>query len=85
MHTYTVAVGRAGAAATGAAERGGAARDVPARASNKASSGAFIGASKHDLQDCTTLRYYVGPGGSNSWFSIEKPRRWARTLIAFRY
>jgi hypothetical protein len=33
MHTYTVAVGRAGAAATGAAGRGGAAREVPARAS----------------------------------------------------
>lgn len=45
MHTYTVA----GAAATGAAGCGFAAREVLARASNKASSDAFVGASKHDL------------------------------------
>ena len=65
MHTYTVATGRAGAAPTGAAGRGGAAGEGPARASNKAISSAFIGASKQDLQDCTTLWYHVGLSRAN--------------------
>ena len=57
MHTYTVAVGRAGAAATGAAGRGGVASEVPAKASSRVRVGrkGFILASKHNLQDCTTL------------------------------
>ena len=49
MHTYTVAVGRAGAAATGAAGRGGAASVAPARASSRVrvDRNCFTAASKH--------------------------------------